>query len=115
MTLQLKNLLKSPFGIAAVAGVLDLTGGFIATISDIYWLVFDVVIKTDEITRHTLAYGSILGGLIFAAISLAGGLIFTILCYKKYKESGLESHDRKLVINHLKEVKCSNNFKKINK
>lgn len=103
ITNTFKNLLHSPFGIAAIAGVMDLTGGLIATISDIAWLVFDTMIKTNEMGTHYMVYGSILIGLIWAAIHLTGGLLFTLYCYKKYKDNGLESHERKLTIKHITE------------
>lgn len=110
---NIKNLFHSPFGIAAVAGVCDLVGGTVATLTDIYWLVFDTMIKTSEMSVHPIAYGSMLAGLIIAAVHLLFGLVFTIACYRRYKMSGLESHERKLVIEHIKETKCSKNRKTV--
>ena len=85
---------KSPFMLAAVAGVLDLTGGFVSILFDIVWLLYDTYIKNPHIL-HEPTYVFILIWLVFGAICILSGLILTIYAGYRFVKGGhllVETH-----------------------
>lgn len=78
----------SPFIIAGLIGLLDLSGGAISAIADIWWLAFDTMIKTDEFSQHYIAYGIVFVMLVLAAIILLTGAIMTIFVLIKFIKDG---------------------------
>ncbi len=102
----LKKLKASPFGIAALAAILDLTGGLTSVIADIIWLVYDTAIKNPGEMLHHPVYIVILVMLIIGAILLSAGIYYTIKCFRKYITCGLEKHERKIIRDYIKSRRC---------
>lgn len=111
MKTSVRKLLRSPFALAAFVGLVDLSGGFISVVADLWWLAYDVLIKNGgvEFVHNTLAYSLVFGGLIIAAILLFSGLIGTVYVIKRFINSGgldieftIECHHKKEVIQQEK-------------
>lgn len=79
-------MLSCPFVLAGVSAIMALG-------ADIFWLIFDTVIKTDEFAKHPVGYGIVLGGLILA-------VIFLIIAIIQYKRVGLLRHELKIMDKH---------------
>lgn len=109
----LKRCKLSPFGIAALAGILDLAGGLTSVIADIVWLVYDTAIKSGEMF-HNPIYVVILVLLVIGGLLLASGIYFIMKCWVKYQTSGLEGHERRVMMCE-KEKQChTKRLKEIN-
>ncbi len=104
MRIHIKKLKYSPFAIAAGIGLLDLFGGFLSVVSDIWWLAFDTLIKSQEFATHYIAYGFVMSGLVLAALILFAGIISTIYLIFKYSNSGILDAELKCELIHKKEI-----------
>lgn len=76
-------MISCPFVLAGISAVTALG-------ADIFWLIFDTVIKTDEFAKHPVGYGIVLGGLILA-------VIFLLIAIIQYKRKGLLKHELKIM------------------
>lgn len=79
-------MIACPFVLAGVSAILALS-------ADIFWLIFDTVIKTDEFVKHPIGYGIVLGGLSLA-------MLFLIIALIQYKKKGLLRHELKIMDRH---------------
>ena len=77
------STIRCPFFMVGVSAV-------IALLSDIGWLLFDTMIKTQDFWVYPLMYGSILTGLTLAVVLLIVGLYL-------YATDGLLHHEKKII------------------
>jgi len=103
MRIHIKKLKHSPFALAAGIGLLDLFGGFISVVADLWWLAFDTVIKHPLLMEYPIAYGAVFVGLTIAALALFSGIVATIMLIKKYNDSGILDAELKCELIHKKE------------
>ncbi len=104
MKIHIKKLKHSPFAIAAGIGLLDLSGGFISVVADLWWLTFDTVVKSPLLLEYPLAYGLVYAGLILAALLMLTGITATAYLIFKYSSSGVLDAELKCELIHRKEV-----------
>jgi hypothetical protein len=77
------SIVSCPFVLAGLSGITALG-------ADIFWLIFDTVIKTDEFSKHPVEYSIVLGGLSLA-------MLLIILAVIQYKRRGLLKHELKIM------------------
>lgn len=85
---------------------LSMLGVAISLVGDLVWLIWECFIETNKFSEHPVIYGTVLTCLVW-------GIILGWYGLKRYIDSGLESHERKLVIKHHHEKKCSERLGKI--
>lgn len=105
-----RTMMLSPFGMAALAGIIGLVASLTAIISDLVWLLGDIT--------HNTAYGYhiiVLVGLSTSGLLSGIAVIATVKCYRLYVNDGLEHKERTEVIkyklNSLKHKKLLNILK----
>ncbi len=74
--------------------VLGCLSGITALIGDLFWLLFDTMIKTNDFMLHPFAYSTIGMLLLLGILLLLYGLI-------RYHFSGLEMYERKVEYKYL--------------
>ncbi len=86
---QFKRRVKSPYVLAAIIGVVDLTAGSLGMIADIIWLIGDTVFNTQTFMLHATQYIPVIVLLLLALIMLIVGGGLTIYAIHRYFKTGM--------------------------
>lgn len=80
---------KSPYILAAIIGVVDLTAGLMGMFADLIWIIRDEILYTHNFATNSSSDMAIIGLLIFAVVFLLTGLALTIYAVVRYFKTGM--------------------------
>lgn len=85
---------------------LSMLGIAVSLVGDLVWLLWECLIETNKFAEHPVIYGTVFTCLFW-------GILLGWYGLKKYIDSGLESHERKLMICHRQSQKNHEKYKNI--